>query len=133
MTMLSNGPCEFCPYRRDVASGVWAAEEYDKLPLYDAPTVEQPMAPFACHATPDKLCYGWAVCHEHQGAGHELLALRLLSVHGKSLEVPRKTRVPLFSSGTEACEHGKRKIMKPGEAAKKAITKLTKKYKRLKA
>lgn len=24
-------PCETCPYRRDVPSGVWSADEYRKL------------------------------------------------------------------------------------------------------
>lgn len=53
------GPCMACPYRKDVASGVWAPEEYVKLTLYDAPTCGQPFQPFACHATPDKYCHGW--------------------------------------------------------------------------
>lgn len=63
-----------CPYRKDVPSGVWDASEYDKLPAYDAPTAEQPFAPFACHATPEKLCHGWAVCHSNRGSAFELIA-----------------------------------------------------------
>jgi hypothetical protein len=31
-------PCPSCPYRKDVPSGVWAPEEYDKLPAYDNDT-----------------------------------------------------------------------------------------------
>jgi hypothetical protein len=28
-------PCESCPYRKDVPSGVWSEGEYRKLPQYD--------------------------------------------------------------------------------------------------
>ncbi|WP_336794377.1 DUF6283 family protein [Gordonia malaquae] len=42
-------PCESCPYRRDVPSGVWAESEYEKLRAYDAPTGEQPVRLFLCH------------------------------------------------------------------------------------
>lgn len=42
-------PCASCPYRRDVPSGIWAAEEYAKLPAYDADTPFQPPHLFLCH------------------------------------------------------------------------------------
>lgn len=41
---LRDNPCHSCPYRRDVPSGVWATEEYDKLLPYDADTASQPSA-----------------------------------------------------------------------------------------
>ncbi len=39
-------PCSACPYRQDCPSGVWAADEYQKLIEYDKETSEQPMAVF---------------------------------------------------------------------------------------
>lgn len=119
-------PCAACPYRKDVASGVWSADEYDKLPPYDAPTCEQPFAPFACHATPEKYCHGWAVCHSNRGHAYELISLRLAGVN----EIP-PPGVPLFASGAEAAEHGKKDIAKPKRKAKATVAKLVKKYPRL--
>jgi hypothetical protein len=45
-------------------------------------------------------------------------------------EVP-EAAVPLFSSGTEAAEHGKRDIEEPSEETKDAAAKLMNKYERL--
>jgi hypothetical protein len=56
-----------------VPSGIWAAEEYDKLPLYDGETFEQAPHLFMCHQRDGSLCGGWLACHDP----HELLALRL--------------------------------------------------------
>jgi hypothetical protein len=95
-------PCSACPYRQDVAPGVWAEEEYDKLPPYDEPTGSQPMALFLCHATPEHACYGWAVVHSSRGHDRELLALRVFGI-----EPPEPhPSISLFSSGAEAAEHG---------------------------
>jgi hypothetical protein len=124
--MIRNQPCSSCPYRQDAPSGLWSAETYDKLIPYDEPTWGQPMAPFACHATPEHECHGWAVCHSNRGGEHELLALRLADFG----EVP-EAAVPLFSSGTEAAKHGKHDIENPSEEAKDAVAKLMNKYERL--
>lgn len=60
----SRCPCASCPYRRDVPSGVWAPEEYEKLRRYDAPTMEQPPQVFLCHQknrdTANRVGAGWA-------------------------------------------------------------------------
>jgi hypothetical protein len=120
-------PCEACPYRRDVPSGIWSAEDYDKLPPYDAPTHEQPVETFACHATPEFYCHGWAVVHSNRGHQHELLSLRLCRVD----DIPEPA-VPLFTSGTEAAEHGKRDIKRPKQAARRAVARLQSRYSRLK-
>jgi hypothetical protein len=128
MAKILPGPCMACPYRKDVASGVWAEEEYDKLPPYDAPTCEQPFALFMCHATPEAVCHGWAVCHSNRGHDKELIALRLVRVEG---EIPEKSKVPLFKSGTAAARHGKKDIEQPKPRAKATQTKLLKKHKRL--
>ena len=128
MSEILSGPCMACPYRKDVPSGVWDASEYDKLPPYDAPTCEQPFAPFACHAAPAHLCHGWAVCHSNRGSAFELIALRIRD-YGP---VP-KPSVPLFKSGAEAAAHGKKDIAKPKTAAKRTMAKLKRKHKRLRA
>ena len=121
------GPCAFCPYRKDVPSGVWAEEEYRKLPPYDSETWAQPLEAFACHATPEKLCHGWAVCHNSRGGSRHLIALRLLGIG----DVP-EPGVPLFSSGQEACDHGMKQVKQPRKPALEAVKKLKKKYRRLK-
>lgn len=119
-------PCSSCPYRRDVPSGVWAFEEYEKLRDYDAPTGSQPFAEFGCHATPTALCHGWAVVHSNRGREFELLALRL---HGYPPIPP--PGVPLFGSGEEAADHGQRDIERPTEEATTTVDRLLRKYERL--
>jgi hypothetical protein len=121
-------PCSSCPYRRDVPSGVWARHEYEKLIEFDAPTGDQPFATFACHATPDHTCHGWAVVHSNRGPEYELLGLRVWPPVG---EIP-EAAVPLFESGTEAAEHGMADIETPSTEAIQTVDKLTRKFDRLK-
>lgn len=130
MSRIRTQACAACPYRRDVASGVWAAEEYDKLVAYDAPTAEQPIATFQCHATPDFYCHGWAVVHSNRGSAYELLALRFALLRGPVGQIPEPA-VPLFESGAEAAEHGKRSIAKPTRRARKTMDRLKARYPRL--
>lgn len=119
-------PCGSCPYRRDVPSGVWAPEEYDKLPPYDRPTGDQPPTAFYCHQQDGRLCAGWVGCHDMQ----ESLGLRLALAHSRltaeeyDVALDYVSPVPLWSSGAEAAEHGKAEIITPGVAARKAIDKL---------
>jgi hypothetical protein len=119
-------PCESCPYRRDVPSGVWAANEYEKLPEYDKPTGEQPFGLFQCHqsdrdSTQARLCAGWVACH-----GVELLALRIGASTGSvdPSVFEYTTDVPIFGSGTEAAEHGMAEIVEPGEDAQVLVAKI---------
>lgn len=128
--MIRKEPCSSCPYRQDVPSGVWAEETYDKLVPYDAPTGDQPGGAFACHSTPDHECHGWAVTHSNRGHAYELLALRIMEADGEEVRIP-EPGVPMFSSGTEAAEHGKRDIEHPSEEALAMVEKLTGKYDRL--
>lgn len=129
---LRDRPCHSCPYRRDVPSGVWATEEYDKLLPYDGETYEQPPGPFLCHDGNAKndLCRGWAECH-----GRELLSLRLaVATHqmdGDEYAKLGDCDVPLFDSAAEAAEHGRREIDAPGPEAGKRIAILTSKHERL--
>lgn len=119
-------PCESCPYRRDVPSGVWSAGEYVKLRLYDEPTPFQPTSVFQCHQNDRqseraRVCAGWVATH-----GTELLALRIGVATG---EVPREamryhTTVSTFATGTEAATHGLRDIEEPGPAARALMAKI---------
>ena len=127
MSEIRSQPCRACPYRQDVPSGVWSAAEYDKLPPYDAITPEQPFETFACHATPEHYCHGWAVVHTNRGREHDLIALR---VFAPGISIPAAS-VPLFDSGQEACDHGKRDIEHPSDEAIEVANLLYTKYERL--
>lgn len=118
-------PCSACPYRRDAPPGLWAENEYAKLPPYDEPTWAQPTEAFACHATPEHLCHGWAVV-----GGWDLLALRLLAARGGPIDIP-DPHVPLFASGADAAEHGLSAIEAPPAATVHAHDRLLRKYERL--
>lgn len=125
-------PCVSCPYRQDVPSGVWAAEEYLKLPDYDRPTGEQPVGLFHCHQQDGRVCAGWAAVHDMD----ENLALRFAASTGTlSPEDAVATRdyetdVPLWPSGLAAAEHGLRAIRRPGKAARQMIERLERKARR---
>lgn len=113
-------PCGSCPYRTDVASGVWAKDEYEKLPTYDGEIIDQvakgAMGVFLCHQKDGNLCGGWLACH----GTDNLLALRLRGdlapgVWGYA------TDVPVFESGAAAAAHGMQDIKAPGEKANRTI------------
>lgn len=125
-------PCESCPYRRDVPSGIWDASEYEKLRLYDHETALQPLAMFQCHqedadSPHRRVCAGWAGCHD----GDELLALRLAVATGRidadtfTAIVEYVSPVELFASGTEAADHGQMGIDSPNSAAIALMDKIT--------
>lgn len=119
-------PCESCPYRRDVPSGIWAAEEYTKLPAYDQPTFDQPHGVFLCHQQDGRACAGWVGCHDMD----ESLALRFAAISGVPAETVEAIRnyvspVPLWPSGTAAAAHGLAEVEMPGSDAGRLIGKLT--------
>ena len=120
----ANRPCGSCPYRRDVPSGVWEREEYDKLPLYDGETWRQSPNVFMCHQRDGGLCAGWLACHDTL----HLLALRMTRNIDPSV-FGYKTDVPVFASGAEARAHGIKDIQEPGKHAKKVIAGLERKRK----
>ena len=119
-------PCETCPYRRDVPSGVWSADEYEKLLAYDNCTYGQPPGVFYCHISPNFVCTGWAQVHAaHPRRSYELLSLRLAeSLSGDMLKKIPAPTVPLFESGAEAAAHGLRDIERPSREAIQAIRKV---------
>ena len=122
-------PCGSCPYRRDIPSGVWEAEEYEKLPGYDLPTAEQPPSVFLCHQQDGRLCAGWVGCHDMD----ENLGLRFAAITGKLTEeeidqvLDYQTDVALFESGAAAHAHGIAEVEEPGEKARQIARKLSKK------
>jgi Family of unknown function (DUF6283) len=120
-------PCGACPYRKDVPSGVWAAEEYEKLRPYDRPTPEQPFEGFSCHATPEYYCNGWVFCHTSRGHAYDLISLRF----SPPSNWPEPSEHELFGSAAEAADHGQADAELPGEAALAAIERLSRRYGRI--
>lgn len=120
-------PCESCPYRQDVPSGVWSAQEYAKLHAYDPPTYAQSTRVFQCHqserdSAQARVCAGWVACHGPEN----LLALRLAAFRG---DVPYsvidyRTLTPVFESGFAAALHGMRDIDEPGPTARALVEKI---------
>ncbi|MEU5609730.1 DUF6283 family protein [Streptomyces sparsogenes] len=124
-------PCDSCPCRLDVPSGVWEYEEYEKLRRYDAVTSEQPPGLFQCHqadagSAARRICAGWAGCH-----GPDLLGLRVALLEDRIDEatfqaaVEYRSPVPLFDSGNEAADHGQADIHQPTAEAAQLIGKIS--------
>lgn len=124
---VMKAPCKSCPYRKDVPSGVWAEDEYDKLPSYDGEIIDQLQnggtALFLCHQKDNNLCAGWLATH----GTDDLLALRLHHSKVKPEIFRYKTDIPVWSSGQEACDHGKAEIEQPSTRASRVINRLTEK------
>jgi hypothetical protein len=123
-------PCASCPYRRSCPSGVWSAAEYDGLRDFDGEAHEQAVTKnglhlFMCHQADEKLCSGWV---GHKDEPSDLLALRMGVVKGEVSPEALKyqTGVPLFASGAEAAEHGKRDIEHPTQEAQDQVSKIIK-------
>jgi len=125
MLTVAKRPCGSCPYRKDVPPGIWAREEYEKLPLYDGSIAEQTLAIFMCHQRDGNLCAGWLACH----GPHELLAMRLALLCNQvdPAVMIYKTDVPLFPSGACAHAHGVRDLKKKTPRAIKMLRGLWKK------
>ena len=108
-------PCGSCPYRKDVPSGIWHREEYEKLPQYDGSTMDQLLkggtALFMCHQNDGCLCGGWLMTHDLD----ELLALRMNPVDASVGDYAPD--VAVFASGQEAHDHGVRDLEHPSSEA----------------
>lgn len=119
-------PCPSCPYRLDVPSGIWTADEYDKLPPFDADTMYQPPRLFLCHQLDDRLCAGWVGCHDMD----HTLAVRIAVIEGRidgdliDAVLDYVSPVPLWPSGEAAAEHGKADIEDPSPDAVRLIGKV---------
>lgn len=121
----AKAPCRTCPYRRDVPSGIWSANEYAKLPAYDGDTGDQIMKGgiglFFCHQRNERLCAGWVGCHDTR----HLAALRFAPVAPETYDYV--SPVPLFGSGREAAAHGLRDLANPSPQARRQIERLVRK------
>lgn len=128
-TVPAKNPCGSCPYRKDVPSGVWAAEEYDKLPAFDNETPFQPPSVFFCHQQNGKLCGGWVACHDMTQSLGLRIAASMGIVPADDIEpiLDYTTDVPIFETGQAACDHGKRDIAAPSEKATRTVDRLLKK------
>ncbi len=119
-------PCESCPYRVDVPSGVWSFEDYEKLRDFDHQDGPRAMSLFQCHQADAaderaRLCAGWVGCH-----GADSLGLRMAVITGSMpAEVfAYESPVELFSSGAEAADHGQEEIDYPGAEASRLMAKI---------
>lgn len=119
-------PCGSCPYRRDVPSGVWAEEEYRKLPAYDEDTAWQPATAFFCHQQDGRLCAGWVAVHDMDDSLGLRLVARLFDISDEDYLaiLEYTTDVPLFGSGAEAAAHGLNDLRHPGAKARRVIGRL---------
>jgi hypothetical protein len=120
-------PCNSCPYRKDVPSGVWSPEEYQKLPTYDENVPEPAFAAFLCHQTnlagKQTACRGWLSVHKNS------IAVRLAVLTGQVTvkQVLAKVRAKLYRTGAAACRAGMKHVKHPTIQARLLIMKLRKK------
>jgi hypothetical protein len=126
MTLQVNPePCFSCPYRKDVPSGVWHTEEYEKLRKYDEPPIgEMPaLEIFLCHQTKvagqEIVCKGWCMVHI------DSIAVRLAQLQGQLFpEAFTPTKAELHASGNAAADFGEKDIKRPKANAVKVSEKL---------
>lgn len=119
-------PCGTCPYRKDVPSGIWNADEYRKLPNYDKETGQQPYGIFLCHQQNEHACSGWVAVHDMDKNLALRIAISLGHVSSETAEAIRdyKTSILLFETGTAAAIHGLRGIKRPSQKARRMIAQL---------
>lgn len=119
-------PCGSCPYRRDVASGVWSEEEYAKLAPFDT---NEPLTVFMCHQQDGRLCAGWTVVHDMEESIGLRIACAMERITLEDLDTIRDytTTTPLWGSGAQAAAHGMAEVYAPGGQAAKTIAKLKRK------
>lgn len=122
MLKAPKNPCGSCPYRKDVAPGIWHRDEYAKLPPYDADTPSQPFGLFMCHQRDGCICGAWLLTHDRD----HLLALRFAGRHLDPSVWNYSSTVEVFASGAEAAAHGTSGIESPSKAARRKIDNLLK-------
>lgn len=118
-------PCGSCPYVKTTPAGLWAREEYEKLPAYDGYTALQSPHVFMCHQRDGCVCGGWLLTH----GADELLAVRLGLAFGTvsaSVLDYDPPGVEVFASGAEACAHGLSGISNPSPEARRKMEGLRK-------
>lgn len=121
MIPADRNPCSSCPYAKPTPPGLWAADEYRKLPAYDG-VLPQPV--FLCHHSklgrPETLCRGWVAVHADSNS------VRLAVIEGQiDPALPwEPVDVDLYRSGLDAAEGGLAGIDDPTPAAQAAIDRL---------
>jgi len=128
--------CSSCPYRRDVPSGVWAADHYHVLKELDCRrTIKLP------YPTKDGIVMldtpnpspGTFHCHQSNATGKPTVCRGWLSVERNSIgarllqmdEMPTEDESDFYySTGTEACEAGLKGIESPSPEARALVEKL---------
>ena len=133
---VERSPCTSCPYRKDVPSGVWHFDEYEKLREYDNVeihadgSVQGALMPFLCHHTFDMpmetVCRGWLTVHQESVAVRLAVLKGAVTVEEVYAEVPEK----LYATGNEAADFGQKKIEQPSRKARTVISRLLRNKKR---
>lgn len=130
---VAKSPCASCPYRRDVPSGIWHRDEYEKLREYDRDGSDgqiPPIAVFHCHKELDTkvptVCRGWLTVHS------ESIAVRFAQITGliDPMAIYAKVKEKLYRSGNEAADAGEKGIKRPSRAARSMAEKLLRNGKR---
>lgn len=119
-------PCGSCPYRADVPSGVWAAEEYAKLVEYDNETWDQPHGVFMCHQQDGRICAGWCAVHDMDHSMAIRLAAATGQLAGDELDavLEYQTDIRLYPDGASAAAAGLVALRSPSSQAISMIAKL---------
>lgn len=124
---VERSPCTSCPYRKDVPSGVWHFDEYEKLREYDT---NEAVGTFLCHHTLDMsmetVCRGWLTVHQESVAVRLAILTGAVTVEEVYAEVPEK----LYATGNEAADFGQKKIEQPSRKARTVISRLMRNKKR---
>ena len=124
-------PCNTCPYRRSTPPGIWAPDEYAKLPAYDRRPgdVTAEGATFHCHqenatgvAT---VCRGWLGAHPDSFAVRLAVAVGLLD--SDDINALPDVDPTLYASGAEACAAGLAGVEQPSASARDAAERLMRK------
>lgn len=121
--IVASNPCATCPYRKDVPSGVWHHDEYERLRKFDDEPRADNLGTFLCHQTnvcgKEIACKGWLMVHR------ESVAVRLAMLRGHIDESAfSPTDVALHDSGNAAADFGQRDIERPRRTALKVMQKL---------
>jgi hypothetical protein len=123
-------PCTTCPYRRDTPSGVWAEEEYRKLPTYDNHDFcTANLKVFHCHQEREigkpTVCHGWVSVHA-DGKAVRLACISGLISEEDMARIPIQADPALYATGAEACRAGLKGVNRPGKKARRAIERISK-------
>ncbi|MGH3734203.1 MAG: DUF6283 family protein [Micromonosporaceae bacterium] len=116
-------PCETCPYRKDAPSGVWAAEEYERLRSYDAqPIFSRRRSVNATNTT--RAAGGHGSAQAGPVATTVITCWGYESLFCAARWTPRASRPrwtpvsrALFGSSAEAADHGEAAIRAPAGLA----------------